>query len=170
MLAVKDTKAINQSPSVQSSSSSKLPPSSGLDLLVHADHLLTIQSLWSARVLQMICSWDWEKRLLGIFSNDSVLSGTWPQHFNILKNNQSFHYQMLSFPISKLPTGQGRVEKCNLFLIEWIINYYRDPCNISWYSSWAGSVENAQSHLLSRVHKVYDGIVLGPVKKKNVPK
>lgn len=61
VLAVKDTKAINQSPSVQSSSSSKLPPSSGLDLLVHADHLLTIQSLWSARVLQMICSWDWEE-------------------------------------------------------------------------------------------------------------
>lgn len=116
VLAVKDTKAINQSPSVQSSSSSKLPPSSGLRLLVHADHLPTIQFLWSARALQMICSWGWEKRSLVIFSDDSVLAGTWPQHVHILKNKWVFSLSDVIFsPISRLPTGQVDEENAIYF-------------------------------------------------------
>lgn len=96
----------------------------------------------------------------------TVLAGLDLNTLTSWKTTSLFIIRCYLFPISRLPTGQGRVKKCNLFLIEWIINYYRDPCNISWYSSWVGSVENAQSHLLSWVHKVYDGIVPGPIKKK----
>lgn len=116
-LAVKDTvKAQNQSPSVQSSSSSKLPPSSGLRLGPCRSPSHHPVSVVCKSFLQMICSWGWEKRSLVIFSDDSVLAGTWPpQHVHILKNNESFHYQMLSFPISRLPTGQGRVKNAIYF-------------------------------------------------------
>lgn len=79
------------------------------------------------------------------------------------KPTSLFTIRCYLFPISGPPTGQGRWKKYNLFMIEWIINYEGDPCNTSCYSPWAGSVENAGSHLLSCVHKVFDDSGVVPI-------